>query len=32
MYINIDTYYMKYTYQAAFAAVKTTLIALQSLL
>ena len=29
MYINTDTYYMKHTYTAALAAVKTTLIALK---
>lgn len=29
MYINTDTYYMKYTFNAALAAVKTTLLALK---
>lgn len=32
MYINTDTYYMKHTYQAALAAVKTVLLATQTLI
>ena len=32
MYINTDTYYMKHTYQAAIAAVKTSLLAIDAIL
>ena len=32
MYINTDTYYMKHTYQAAIQAVKTSLVAIESLM